>query len=109
MLESCDDVGSWTAEDAEGWWHANIPNSLANGDDDAESLDAEPPAAERQSVPSQQMKGGYSLTAWCFLTHSGSMSTPNPGPVGTLIFPLTTCKGDVLHSNRTFVRSPLNS
>ena len=37
-LESCNDVGSWTAEDAEGWWHTNIPNRLVQSDDDAGSL-----------------------------------------------------------------------
>jgi serine/threonine-protein kinase len=36
-LESRDDVGSWTAEEAEGWWRANIPNSLVDRDDDAKS------------------------------------------------------------------------
>ena len=52
---------------------------------------------------------GHNLTIWCFLTHSGSKSTPNPGPVGTLIFPSTTFNGEVLHSNRTCVCRPLNS
>ena len=65
------------------------------------------PARTRES--GQRDETGQSLTAWCFLTQSGSKSTPNPGPVGTLIFPPTTCKGEVLHSNRTFVCSPLNS
>ena len=51
----------------------------------------------------------YIFSAWCFLIHSGSISTPNPGPVGTLIFPSTTCRRDVLHSNRTLVLNPLNS
>lgn len=52
---------------------------------------------------------GYPLTASCFLMKSGSISTPKPGPVGTLIFPSTTVRGDVLHSNFTFVFNPLNS
>lgn len=51
----------------------------------------------------------YPLTTSCFLVKSGSISTPEPGPVGTLIFPSTTFSDDVLHSNCTFVRKPLNS
>src|SRR4051812_40753960 len=51
----------------------------------------------------------HALTAWCFATHAGSRSTPNPGPVGTFILPFTTWSGDVLHSNCTFVFVSLNS
>ena len=45
VLESCDGVGSWTADDAEGWWRANIPESLVRGDDEVMSLDQKPTAA----------------------------------------------------------------
>lgn len=45
MLESCDEAGSWTAEEAENWWHTNIPESLAHRDDDAELLERDPLAA----------------------------------------------------------------
>jgi integrase/recombinase XerD len=58
---------------------------------------------------SSSVETGHDFTIWCLLTHSGSKSTPNPGPVGTLIFPSTTFSGEVLHSNRTWVLSPLNS
>jgi eukaryotic-like serine/threonine-protein kinase len=45
VLESCDGVGAWTEEEAEGWWHANMPESLVRRDDDARSLDQKPTAA----------------------------------------------------------------
>ncbi len=51
----------------------------------------------------------YVVTGWCFLMKSGSISTPTPGPVGTLIFPPDTLSGEVLHSKRTWVSNPLNS
>jgi hypothetical protein len=51
----------------------------------------------------------YKVTTLCFLIKSGSMLTPIPGPVGTLIFPSETFRGDVGHSNITEVPSPLNS
>ena len=51
----------------------------------------------------------HTATGRCLPMNAGSMSTPSPGPVGTLIFPPTTLSGDVLHSKGTPVCSPLNS
>jgi hypothetical protein len=33
------------ADDAEGWWHANLPESLVRRDDEVMSLDQKPTAA----------------------------------------------------------------
>ena len=63
----------------------------------------------RQTLEQQHLFVDYPLTASCFLMKSASISTPDPGPVGTLIFPSTTDRGDVLHSNCTSVSNPLNS
>ena len=51
----------------------------------------------------------YALSTSCFLTNSGSISTPKPGPVGTFTAPFTLFNGDVLHSYTTSVLKPLNS
>ena len=51
----------------------------------------------------------FIFTISCFLTKSGSIFTPIPGPVGTFIFPLSTFNGDVGHSKITDVSRPLNS
>jgi serine/threonine-protein kinase len=45
VLESCDDVGSWTAEDAESWWNTNLPESPAAMEGDAKATHPEPDAA----------------------------------------------------------------
>jgi eukaryotic-like serine/threonine-protein kinase len=37
VLDSCDGVGSWTAENAEHWWRTNLPEALVHVDDDAKS------------------------------------------------------------------------
>ena len=51
----------------------------------------------------------YNFTGWCFATQSGSKSTPNPGPDGTLIFPFAIFNVEVLHSYRMFAPTSLNS
>ena len=49
------------------------------------------------------------LTSVCFLMNAGSMSMPDPGPVGTVTTPFSVFKEDVLHSNGTSASRPLNS
>ena len=51
----------------------------------------------------------YSRTGWCFATQSGSKSTPNPGPDGTLTFPFAILSVEVLHPYRMFAPTSLNS
>jgi len=46
LLASCDNVGSWTEEDAEGWWHTHIPESHVQMDQDAKSMEAEQKAGQ---------------------------------------------------------------
>ena len=35
LLDTCDDVGSWTSEDAERWWHSNVAEDPPYMDADA--------------------------------------------------------------------------
>jgi eukaryotic-like serine/threonine-protein kinase len=44
LLESCEDVGSWTPEDAKHWWHANIPNAGVRADDKVAPMSVDPDA-----------------------------------------------------------------
>jgi len=67
---------------------------------------AEAPATQILSLPEFI---SYNFTGWCFATQSGSKSTPNPGPVGTLIFPFAIFNVEVLHSYRMFAPTSLNS
>jgi hypothetical protein len=41
MLESSDDVGSWTPQDAERWWHSNMPEDAVRVDGDANPVHSE--------------------------------------------------------------------
>ena len=43
----------------------------------------------------------YIFINLCFWIKSGSMTIPNPGPLGTLIFPFTIFKSEVEHSKGT--------
>ena len=45
----------------------------------------------------------------CFLMNAGSISMPDPGPVGTVTTPFSVFNEDVLHSNGTSSLRPLNS
>ena len=49
------------------------------------------------------------FTTVCFLMNAGSISMPEPGPVGTTTTPFSVFNVDVLHSNGTSWLSPLNS
>jgi eukaryotic-like serine/threonine-protein kinase len=44
MLERCDDVGSWTPEDAERWWRTNMAADVVHVDDKAQPMQADPNA-----------------------------------------------------------------
>ena len=44
MLECCDDVGSWTPEDAERWWRTNVASDVVHVDDNARPMQADPNA-----------------------------------------------------------------
>jgi serine/threonine-protein kinase len=44
MLMSCDDVGSWSADDAEGWWRTNVPGDVIPVSSDSRSSDTAPSA-----------------------------------------------------------------
>lgn len=43
----------------------------------------------------------YPFTTVCFLMKAGSISMPDPGPVGTVTTPFSVCSEDVLHSYGT--------
>ena len=42
MLERCDDVGSWTPEDAERWWRTNMAADVVHMDGIAQPMQADP-------------------------------------------------------------------
>ena len=42
LLESCDDVGSWTLRDAEHWWHTNMAAEVVRADDSAPPMYGHP-------------------------------------------------------------------
>ena len=44
LLESCEDIGSWTPEDAKLWWHANIIDNAVRADDKVASINVDPDA-----------------------------------------------------------------
>ncbi len=44
LLESCEDIGSWTPEDAKRWWHANIVDAGVRADDKVASMSVNPDA-----------------------------------------------------------------
>jgi len=44
MLEGCDDVGSWTPEDAERWWRTNMAADVVHVDDTARPRQVDPNA-----------------------------------------------------------------
>lgn len=44
LLESCEDVGSWTPEDAKRWWHANVAENGVRTDDKTVSMSIDPDA-----------------------------------------------------------------
>ncbi len=44
LLESCEDVGFWTPEDAKRWWHANIAEGGVRTDDKTASMSTDPDA-----------------------------------------------------------------
>jgi serine/threonine-protein kinase len=44
LLESCDDVGSWTPRDAEHWWHTNMAADVVRADDPAPPTHGDPAA-----------------------------------------------------------------
>ena len=50
-----------------------------------------------------------SFTTVCFSMNAGSISMPDPGPVGTVTTPFSVFSEDVAHSNGTVSSSPLNS
>jgi hypothetical protein len=45
LLESCQDIGSWTPEDAKRWWHANIADGVVQADEKVAPLHAADPDA----------------------------------------------------------------
>lgn len=44
MLDRCDDVGSWTPEDAERWWRTNMAADVVHMDGTAQPMQANPNA-----------------------------------------------------------------
>jgi hypothetical protein len=44
LLESCEDIGSWTAEDAKRWWNANIADTGVRAGDEVASIGVDPDA-----------------------------------------------------------------
>ena len=44
LLERCDDIGSWTQQDAKRWWHANILEGDIRSDDKISSINVDPNA-----------------------------------------------------------------
>jgi hypothetical protein len=44
LLESCDDLGSWTPRDAEHWWHTNMAADVVHADDPAPPMHRDPAA-----------------------------------------------------------------
>jgi hypothetical protein len=42
LLEGCDDVGSWTPDDAERWWRTHMPEDVVQMNDDSQPWQADP-------------------------------------------------------------------
>ena len=44
LLDGCNDVGSWTHQDAERWWRANMATDVVSADYNAAPMHADPNA-----------------------------------------------------------------